>query len=162
MIMSDDKSALLDRLLSKVHKTDSCWNWTGQTVGRKADGKYGILMHDRKRWCAHRLFYHLLVGPIPVGIYVCHKCDNPRCVNPDHLFLGTPKDNTQDCVRKGRIRNGNMGKTHCKHGHPLTTDNIYTSDKRYRARKCKICAKESQRRQYSRITQTKRNDLWSA
>ena len=56
----------------------------------------------RKSTTAHRIAYELYIGPIPQGLFVCHKCDTPLCVNPEHLFLGTPKDNIQDMIRKGR------------------------------------------------------------
>jgi hypothetical protein len=63
-------------------------------------------MDGRKNLRAHRAAYEVYVGPIPVGMLVCHTCDNPKCVNPDHLWLGTEADNTTDKVRKGRGRHG--------------------------------------------------------
>lgn len=69
-----------------------CWNEDGY-------GRTG-----KKPRLAHRLSYEIHYGPIPAGLLVCHRCDTPSCVNPDHLFLGTDKENTQDCKRKGRLR----------------------------------------------------------
>lgn len=79
---------------------NGCWIWTGAFVG---DG-YGVLNFRRKRYRAHRLLYELLVGPIPEGLLIRHSCDNPPCVNPDHLSIGTQKDNMRDCGE--RFRNG--------------------------------------------------------
>jgi len=87
----------IDKFWSKVQKTDGCWEWQG---GRHPDG-YGYFVADQKRWQAHR-FSALLDGRDPSGWKVCHRCDNPSCVRPDHLFLGTQKDNMRDMVAKGR------------------------------------------------------------
>ena len=86
----------------KVEKTDSCWFWRGgissRGYGNFAFRKDGIVVNNR----AHRFSFELAFGKIPKNILVCHKCDNPLCVNPQHLFLGTQKDNAIDMVKKGR------------------------------------------------------------
>jgi YHS domain-containing protein len=87
-----------ERFARHVHKTDTCWLWTAATDG-KGYGRFDNM-------AAHRFAYELYIGPIPDKLFVCHKCDNPPCVNPDHLFLGTQKDNMLDCSRKGRTSSG--------------------------------------------------------
>jgi hypothetical protein len=84
-----------------VDKTDSCWNWRGATSGSLG---YGVFYMDKKNTYSHRISYELLVGKIPDELCVLHKCDNPKCVNPEHLFLGTRSDNNKDRARKGRSR----------------------------------------------------------
>ena len=79
-----------------------CWIWDGCL---NPDG-YGNVIYKGKIQRAHRVMYELIKGKIPAGIFVLHKCDQPSCVNPDHLFLGTQKDNMADCVIKGRIAGG--------------------------------------------------------
>ena len=92
-----------DDFWSRVEKTDHCWLWTG---GTDEDG-YGMFVLDQERR-AHRVAFELSFGPIPEGMCVCHHCDNPRCVRPDHLFLGTNEHNQTDKLRKGRQSKGEM------------------------------------------------------
>lgn len=79
-----------------------CWAWSG---GTDKDG-YGFLRFRGRRVKAHRLAWELLHGPIPQGMFVLHRCDNPPCVRPDHLFLGTNDDNMADMAKKGRAVSG--------------------------------------------------------
>lgn len=79
-----------------------CWLWTGSHRGRREYGQYGAFSFNGKLVGAHRFGYELLIGPIPDGMYVLHRCDTPLCQNPDHWFLGTPRDNSQDREQKGR------------------------------------------------------------
>ena len=90
----------LEAFWSFVDKTDDCWNW----IGEKKSGGYGIVrpIGPRKRLKAHRVSWELAKGDILGDLNVLHKCDNPSCVNPDHLFLGTQLDNVRDMWAKGR------------------------------------------------------------
>lgn len=91
-----------ERFWNYVQKTETCWLWTGS----RADTGYGVHWTDEKKLVgAHRYSYELHNGPIPEGLFACHHCDNPPCVNPDHLFPGTAEDNAQDMSRKGRWAN---------------------------------------------------------
>ena len=93
--------ALRDRFISKVRLTESgCLEWTGSLT----QSGYGQLSVNGQPDKAHRVSWRLHFGAIPDGLLVCHKCDNPRCVEPSHLFLGTHRDNMRDMVNKGRHR----------------------------------------------------------
>ena len=125
---------LLERFLLKVDKTDTCWLWSA-AVNPKGYGCLGLGTRGMGVVLAHRASWMLYKGAIPEGLSVLHSCDNPRCVNPDHLFLGTQQDNMKDRDAKGRQHN--MLKTHCPKGHEYDAANTYTYDGTRRC--CRAC-----------------------
>lgn len=97
-----DREHLARRLVNGLSEAPDigCWEWTKATNNHG----YGTLTVSGRAVYAHRLAYTLGVGPIQDGMKVLHRCDNPRCIRPDHLFLGTQSDNMADCHKKGRSR----------------------------------------------------------
>jgi len=85
---------------SKVDKTSGCWEWVGSKLNIRQS--YGRVTIQNKSLLTHRVSYMFRYGDIPKGMCVCHSCDNPKCVRPSHLFLGTQRDNITDRCRKGR------------------------------------------------------------
>lgn len=110
---SETPAETVARFWAKVDRTGDCWPWT---AGRSSDG-YGRFSIRHRTLNAHRVVWEWMNGPIPDGMCVRHRCDNPPCVRPDHLMLGTTDDNMKDKVARGRQP---RGKTHYAHLHPET------------------------------------------
>jgi len=94
-----------ERFWAKVDRSGDCWVWIAGTT----EWGYGRFRMDGRLYLAHRVAYMFLVGPVPDGMGVLHRCDNPPCCNPAHLFLGTDADNSHDCIEKGRNARGERG-----------------------------------------------------
>lgn len=156
--------SLSERLLnmSIPEPNSGCFIWLGATnpdgygnvrVGSRTDG-------TRRQLKAHRAAWSAFVGEIPDGVHVLHRCDNPACINPEHLFLGTHTDNMRDMVAKGRavlipptVGQGSSNHrygfraTHCVHGHLMTPENTIEQCGVRRCRECRLKqGRETQRR----------------
>lgn len=122
-----------------------CWLWTGNCY----PNGYGQISINYKSCLAHRYSWTVKYGAIPDGLWVLHRCDVKKCVNPDHLFLGTNSDNQKDAIAKGikiGLHYGHQRKremTHCKRGHEFTFDNTRLSKRG--ERHCRTCHAEQER-----------------
>lgn len=135
------KTPLEERFWPKVNVfgQDECWLWTGAN-----SRGYGQITVDGKKRKATQVSWEIYHGkPFPTGLMACHTCDNPRCVNPAHIWPGTMSQNIRDAVSKGRHVAANApwrrGITHCKRGHEFTSENTYRTCHGFRA--CRECLK---------------------
>ena len=130
------------RALDKTLIGEGCWEYGGKI---RTDGYGSVYIHNGTRAgttaLAHRVVYEGMVGPIPEGMFLCHHCDNPKCVRPDHIFVGTDADNKADMYAKGRQASGERlpqaRRTHCPQGHPYSGDNLYI--RKCGRRMCRAC-----------------------
>lgn len=111
----------------RVQKTEYCWEWSGC---KYSDG-YGQIKIGGKKSRTHRVSWILHFNTLPSNLHVLHKCDNPICVNPDHLFLGTQGDNMDDKTRKGRASGGSLKGETNKGGGKLSSDEVQEIRRRY-------------------------------
>lgn len=143
------ESVSVDRFMRSVPhglSPDECWEWEGAR-DNKNYGQVSVTINGRQsRTGAHRISAQLLGGLDIDGVLVRHKCDNPPCVNPNHLETGDYADNAMDSVVRGRNHNRNV--THCPEGHEYTRENTYMTPAG--RRKCRTCTRETWRRFYYR------------
>ncbi|QQD21197.1 hypothetical protein GJQ54_05145 [Oceanospirillaceae bacterium ASx5O] len=149
---SAHQMTVTERFFERVEKSSEggCWVWVGSKRGSPRI-KYGSFWNGKKHVAAHRFSWEMVNGEIPEGgdvrgMCVCHHCDNPLCVNPAHLFLGTHKDNMQDKVRKQR---GTGSKAQCSRGHARNSANTYVS--KSGIKHCRICHKIKERNRRARL-----------
>lgn len=108
--LSSDAKLALEKFAHLAERRGECLMWTGSAL---ASG-YGQTSYKGRKDLAHRVAFEIAKGPIPPGMCVCHSCDNPPCIEPSHLWIGTHADNTHDAVNKGRMASGSRHGTHTR------------------------------------------------
>ena len=124
---------------SEVDAESGCWNW----IGALTNSGYGQVTFEGHHCTAHRFAFAALGRGIPKGKWVLHTCDNRQCVNPNHLYAGTPIDNRRDALERGRWRHPYKERLHCARGHLYGSDTFRIA--KDGSRVCRICMKEHMR-----------------
>lgn len=137
---------LVDRLLEKIEKTESCWVWTGSKTG--GIGSYGLIWSNGRKQLAHRAMYEMNVGPIPDGLELDHVCRNKSCVNPDHLEPVTHFEN----MKRAEVGWKNREKTACPKGHEYTAENTRIT---HGSRSCKQCESAYNQRRWAKYKEAR-------
>lgn len=128
----------------KKDDPDECWEWKGP----REQAGYGLLFLNNEKIKAHRYSLQIKENKLLNSKdFACHHCDNPPCVNPNHLYIGNAKSNVRDAVKRNRWSNGNLKKTHCKRGHEFTEQNTRLNPRGERI--CKACDREIQNKRRS-------------
>lgn len=130
-----------------------CWEWHG---ARSGANRYGSFKLKGAMVSAHCAAWLLLRGPIPDGLWVLHNCDNKPCVNPDHLYLGTPEDNARDRTMRSSYVDPRRHQESCKYGHPLSGENLYISPTQGN-RHCRTCTQRRRMEYELRKAEQRRN-----
>jgi hypothetical protein len=143
-LTAEYKQKAIFRLLDKIKLNEKgCWLF--QANGNNSG--YCTFWVNGFHHMAHRASWIIFNGNIPTGYCICHSCDTPKCVNPDHLWLGTHRTNALDAERKGRLKHpGQSYKTHCKRGHKFTIANTYKTIVGRSCRKCHAMHERSRRK----------------
>ena len=153
-IWGNTAPTLKERLLAQIEEINGCWLWNG---GLNSTG-YGRMFRDGRYVFVHRLSYEVHVGPIEGGLHVLHHCDTPRCVRPEHLFLGTMSDNMLDASAKGRLpclNSYERQRTQCDSGHVYTLFTMKKDKNGYRI--CTICLARKRERKREKEREKRRN-----
>lgn len=144
------RPSTIDLFMKKIIKSDTCWIWNGSF---NSEGRYGAFYFNKKVGRAHRFSFEHYKGNIPKGMVVMHSCDNTKCVNPEHLSIGTQRDNIIDMINKGRMsevrkprikislnnKDYEVIKSECVNGHDLLNkDNLYFKNKSAQIL-CRVC-----------------------
>jgi hypothetical protein len=145
------KDQILER---RTIAENGCWIFTSCL---QSNGYHKINYEGKTDWL-HRISYSIFKGD-PSGLMVLHSCNNRRCFNPQHLRLGNNSDNQIDSVKAGTHNKARL--THCKNGHPLTSDYIYPCEKTLRRRRCIICARANGVIRQRRYQERKNRKLFS-
>lgn len=139
--MSNRYPSVMDRILCKIEKTDSCWIWNGAKTG--GDNSYGTIWKNGKRVLVHRIMYESVNGKIPNHLEIDHLCRNKRCVNPKHLEAVTHREN----MLRADVGKHLKDRTHCPKGHEYTPENTRIT---HGSRSCRACESLYNKRRWAK------------